>query len=269
MSMTNSGALMRAIKAFPVPRGSVAMWWFGQNGYIMKSPEGTLVSTDLYLSDSCEGLAASLGLDLRRQVPILIPPEDLEVDLYTCTHNHQDHTDPATIEGLRHKDTMMFLGPHPSCDVFRASGVEEGRIQPAWPQCLVEFRDVAVHGTFALPTDDTDLNHMGFVFQFGSRGPRVYVTGDTDYTELLVSAARHKPDLVVTCINGGFNNLSHWEAADIVGKIGPKAAIPCHYDMFADNRVDPRQFAASLKLRAPGVGYQELGYGEPFVFSVD
>jgi L-ascorbate 6-phosphate lactonase len=107
---------------------------------------------------------------------------------------------------------------------------------------------------------------MGFVFEFGA-GPRIYVTGDTDYSELLVSAARHKPDLVITCINGGFNNLSHWEAADIVGKIRPRAAIPCHYDMFRDNMVDPGQFAASLKLRARGVGYIEMGYGTPLVFS--
>ena len=56
---------------------------------------------------------------------------------------------------------------------------------------------------------------------------------------------------MISCINGGFNNLSHFEAAELAGKIKPKAAIPCHYDMFPDNAADPRQFAASLKLCAP------------------
>jgi hypothetical protein len=37
--------------------------------------------------------------------------------------------------------------------------------------------------------------------------------------------------------------------------------------MFADNAADPKQFCASLKLRAPGVCYQELSYATPFVFS--
>ena len=37
----------------------------------------------------------------------------------------------------------------------------------------------------------------------------------------------------------------------MVAKIKPKVAIPCHYDMFADNAVDLRQFRASLKLFAP------------------
>jgi L-ascorbate 6-phosphate lactonase len=108
---------------------------------------------------------------------------------------------------------------------------------------------------------------MGFIFRFG-HGPTIYVTGDTDYSELLGSAARHSPDLLITCINGGFNNLSHWEAAELAGKIQPKGAIPCHYDMFPDNSANPKLFEAALKLKkAPAVGYQELIHGEPLVYS--
>src|SRR5437588_5778087 len=229
--------LMQQIRCFSVPKNAVGIWWFGQNGFIFKSPEGTIVSTDLYLSDSCAELHGHIGIDLRRQAPLLLPPEEVDVDVYTCTHNHTDHTDPFTIRGLRNKDTMQFVGPHPSCGVFRQEGIEPGRIVPAWPDCELEFKDVAVRGTFALPTDDSDLNHMGYIFQFGS-GPRVYLTGDTDYSDLLFSAARHKPDLAITCINGGFNNLSHFEAAQVMSRVKPKAAIPCHYDMFRDNSVD-------------------------------
>lgn len=257
--------LMQDIRAYPVPKDSVALWWFGQNGYIFKSHEGTLVTTDLYLTDSCNGLHE--GMDLRRRVPVLIEPEELDVDIFTCTHNHQDHTDPETVRRVKHKDTIAFVGPHPSCELYRREGIEAGRIHASWPQCELEFKDVRINGTFALPTDDTDLNHMGFVFQFGARGPRVYVTGDTDYTDLLASASKHRPDIMITCVNGGFNNLSHWEAAGVASQIKPKLAIPCHYDMFADNMVDPKQFRASLFLRAPDVKYRELGYGgAPLVF---
>ena len=84
--------------------------------------------------------------------------------------------------------------------------------------------------------DTSDLNHRGFVVQFGN-GPKVYVTGDAANTELLLGVAKHSPDIVITMINGGFNNLSHWQAADLVGKLKPKVAIPCHYDMFPDNSV--------------------------------
>jgi L-ascorbate 6-phosphate lactonase len=256
-------SLMSEIQQFRVPADSVAIWWLGQNGYIFKTPEGTLVGVDLYLTDSCASLVP--GLDLRRRVPVLIPPEELQVDVFACTHNHQDHTDPETIRALRHKDTTQFVGPHPSCQTFAAEGVESGRIVPAWPTCEIEFRDVRLRGTFALPTDDTDLNHMGYVLEF-ARGPRVWVTGDTDFSELLYSAAKYSPDLMITCINGGFNNLSHWEAAQVASVVRPKAAIPCHYDMFADNAVDPGQFRASLQLKAPGVRYVRLDHGQPFVF---
>lgn len=259
--------LMSEIRAFRVPAKSIALWWLGQTGYIFKTPEGTLVSTDMYLTNSCAEVYGNLGVDLNRRVPVLIPPDELDVDLYTCTHNHQDHTDPDTIRALRHKDTTHFIGPHPSCEVYRAQGVESGRIVPAWPACEIEIRDVHIRGAFALPTDDTDLNHMGYIFRFGS-GPVVYVTGDTDFSELLFSAAKYSPDLMITCINGGFNNLSHFEAAQVAGKIKPKAAIPCHYDMFPDNAVDPGQFRASLKVQAPDVRYQQLEHGKPLVFSV-
>jgi L-ascorbate 6-phosphate lactonase len=257
-------SLMRKIREFPVPSNAVALWWFGQSGYIFKSPEGTLVSVDLYLTDSCASIPN--GLNLHRSVPVFIEPEDLDVDIFTCTHNHQDHTDPDTIRRLAHKDTTAFIGPHPSCEVFAREGIERSRIVPAWPACEQEHRDLRLTGTFALPTDSSDVNHMGFVLQFGN-GPKVYITGDTDYSELLFGAAAHSPDLMITCINAGFNNLSHWEAAEVAGKIKPRAAIPCHYDMFPDNSVDPKQFCASLKLRAPDVLYQEMQYATPLLFS--
>lgn len=257
-------SLMREIREYPVPKGGVGIWWLGQNGFIFKSPEGTLATVDMYLTNSCDGLVP--GMDLSRKVPVLIEPEDLDVDIYTCTHNHQDHTDPETIARLRSRDTIHFVGPHPTCGVYAAQRIESGRIVPAWPDCEIELRDLRIHGAFALPTDTTDLNHMGYVLQFGD-GPKVYITGDTDYTELLLGVAKHSPDLMITCINGGFNNMSHFEAADIAGKIKPKAAIPCHYDMFPDNSVDPKQFRASLNLRAQGVAYQELRHGKPFLFS--
>jgi L-ascorbate 6-phosphate lactonase len=256
-------SLMTEIRDFRVPAGSIGLWWFGQNGFIFKSPEGTLASVDMYLTDSCAALHPELNL--RRQAPLLVRPDELDVDVFTCTHNHQDHTDPETIRNLRHKDTMQFIGPHPSCDVYRSEGVESGRIVASWPDCEIEHRDLRIRGTFALPTDTSDLNHMGFVFQFGN-GPKVYVTGDTAQSDLLLGVTKHSPDIVITVINGGFNNLSHWQAAEVVGKIKPKVAIPCHYDMFPDNSVDPQQFRAAMQLRAPDVRYQQLSYGTSFIF---
>jgi len=254
--------LMRAIRECRVPSGTAAIWWLGQNGYIFKSPEGVTLGVDLYLTDSCRNL--NPALNLARRVPVFIEPEDLRVDVFACTHNHLDHADPETIGRLRIKETAQFVGPHPCCQVFREKGVDAARILPAWPDCRLEFGDLTLHGTFAIPTDDSDLNHMGFVLRFGT-GPAVWITGDTDWSDLLASAARFSPDLMIVCINGGFNNLSHYEAATLASRVKPRVAVPCHYDLFADNSVDPGQFRASLAVCAPDVAYRELEHGKLFL----
>ena len=63
----------------------------------------------------------------------------------------------------------------------------------------------------------TDLTHMGFVIAVDD-GPTVYITGDTAATDILHTAARHRPDVMIVCINAGFRNLSHWQAAVCKGR---------------------------------------------------
>jgi L-ascorbate 6-phosphate lactonase len=250
-------SLMADIKQFKVPKNQVGVWWLGQNGFIFKTPEGTLVSIDLYLTNSVPELLPELPVNLQRMLPVFLAPEELETDIYACTHSHFDHADPYTIQNLRNKETMQFVGPALTCKAYRTYGVEDARIVSIAPQEEVSHRDVKIEGTFALPTDDSDLNHVGFLLTFSDR-LKVYITGDTDHCELLGAVAKHSPQVLITCINGGYNNLSHWEAAEVAKWVNPKIAIPCHYDMFADNAVDPAQFHASLKIRAPKVEYHQL-----------
>ncbi len=75
-------SLIETIRNYSVPRGSVATWWLGQNGFIFKTPEGTLLSIDLYLSDSAKRLYPDCPVNLKRQVPIFIQPPDLVADVY-------------------------------------------------------------------------------------------------------------------------------------------------------------------------------------------
>ena len=43
--------------------------------------------------------------------------------------------------------------------------------------------------------------------------------------------------------------------------------MPCHYDMFPDNHVDPKQFRASMTQKAPDVRYHEMQHGKPWIIS--
>jgi L-ascorbate 6-phosphate lactonase len=143
--------------------------------------------------------------------------------------------------------------------------VEKGKIQQVYPGAKTQVSDVVIHGTFAMPTDDSDLNHMGFVLAVEDAS-RIYISGDTDFNDLLAHVRKLEPDIMIACINGGFNNMSHWEAAELASMIKPKVAIPCHYDMFPENASDPLQFRAALRYKAAEVRYKQLDYVQPFVF---
>ncbi len=259
-----SKACMQAIRQFRVDKGSVALWWLGQMGYLIKTPDGALLAVDAYLTDSCGAIGETMGLNFHRRVPVFIEPEELDVDYFLCTHNHQDHADPETIKRM-HKDSVdLFVGPGMACETFGHCGVHEQKIQPLYAGGSRRMADVTVHGTFAMPTDTSDVNHMGFVLAVDD-GPRIYISGDTDYSDILGHVADLRPDVMITCMNGGFNNLSQWEAADVARMINPKIAIPCHYDMFPENSADPEQFRACLQYKAPQVRYERLEYVTPFV----
>jgi len=256
---------MQEIDRFEVPPRSLVLWYLGQNGWILKSPAGFTVAIDPYLSDELNGKRPDI--DMTRQLPVFIDPEALKVDLFACTHSHADHACPVTIKGSYKAGTRCFLGPAETQIVFGDCGVPEAERVTTWPNHEAAFADVKFFGVFALPTDHTDLTHMGFVIEIED-GPRFYVTGDTAETDLLWTADRHRPHVMGVCINAGFKNLSHWQAASLVKAIDPDIAIPCHFDMFPDNTCPPHMFRASLAVHGIEEKYRLLEYARPFVYSL-
>ena len=65
--------LIEEIDAFAVPANGIALWFLGQNGWILKSPSGFTAAIDPYLSDICKGRRPNI--DMARQVPVFIDPE--------------------------------------------------------------------------------------------------------------------------------------------------------------------------------------------------
>lgn len=258
--------LMAEIKAAHVEPGTMAIWFLGQNGWMIKSPEGVVLAVDPYLSDSCN--PSRRGLDLRRQVAVPIDPRDLEADLLVCTHSHKDHADPETLaECCRSGLVRRFAAPAQTHAVFSAAGIDEADL--TFPGDVIELDDLRLTGTFALPTDATDLTHMGFVVEVED-GPKFWITGDTAWCDLLADAAiPHRPDAMAVCINGGYANLSHWQAAQLVKRVDPRLAIPCHWDMFADNSCDPAMFKASLVVQGVGEKYCLAEHGKMLVICTD
>lgn len=259
-----SAERMRTIRATSVPDDSIALWFLGQNGFLLKSSAGTLVAIDPYLTDSCATLFKDLPLDLSRRLPVLLDPVDLDVDFYVVTHSHEDHLDEATVRGLR--CAPHFVAPWEALQRLRGFGLPAEKMQLLHPNEIVKLNEIQLHGTFALPTDATDLNHIGLLFEFAN-DIRFYNTGDTAYAESLGSLLPRDVDICAICINGGFNNLSHAEAARLACKVKPRVVIPTHWDMMRCNLGDPEMFRVALQQLQCDAKFELLGYDEPFVYT--
>jgi L-ascorbate 6-phosphate lactonase len=260
---------MKQIKARRVPSRSVGIWFLGQAGFIVKTPKGTIAALDPFLSNSCKTIGEQNGFRMDRQVPPPLAASDLVgIDLYLITHSHQDHLDPETIGPYRKAGgSAIFLAPAEALARLHSIGVPEAQTTMVWPNKCVTVGDLTVRATFAIPFGGDDLTHVGYLF-FVKSGPTIYFTGDTAYHEILADAvAPHKPDVLVTVINGAFRNLGPAEAALLAKRLNVKIVIPCHHDLFLDNCQPPQMLRTNLKLQGMDESYRLLEQGVPFTIS--
>ena len=248
-----------------MPEDGLAIWFLGQNGFLLKDANGPLIGIDPYLSNSCATSFAHLPFRLDRQLPVFIEPEDFDVDVFITTHSHQDHADPETIRRVNPRGTRFF-GPFDSMRVYRECGVPESRCRLIHPGETLELSGgTTVQATFALPTDASDLNHTGMLVRFAN-GIRFYNSGDTAYTEKLAALLPHDVDICAICINGGFHNLTPLEAAAIVKAVHAKVVLPCHYDMMVNNVGSPQMLRVALDSVECETTFVQMKYYEPWLY---
>lgn len=256
---------MTQIQAHRTPPGAIALWWLGQAGFLIKSPAGRVVALDPYLSNSCRALGAQFGFDFDRQVASPLAPSDLVgIDLYVLTHSHQDHLDPETLAAYQAGGGRgPILAPPETVEKLGTLGWPAADTLLTWPNKSHTVGDLTLRATFAIPLGGDDLTHVGYLVSVLD-GPTVYFTGDTAYHDVLAAAAGpHKPDILVTVINGAFRNLSPAEAARLAFDLGVKVAIPCHHDLFPDNCAPPQMLRTNLQLLGIGDRYRLLEHGVP------
>ncbi len=264
--LIESQQYMQSIRAYKVPAEAIAVWFLGQNGFLLKDAAGPLIGIDLYLTNSCAGSFSHLPFRLDRQLPIFIEPEDLDVDVFITTHSHQDHADPETIRRMDKARKIRFVGPFDSIRIYRECGVPESCCRLMHPGETLELPgSTAIQATFALPTDATDLNHTGMLLQFAN-GIRFYNTGDTAYAEHLAALLPLEVDICAVCINGGFHNLAPLQAAALVKALRPRVVVPCHYDMMVHNVGSPEMFRVGLDLLGSDAAFLVMKYYQPWLY---
>ena len=248
---------MRSVRETRVPRGEAVLWWLGQMGLMIKTG-GTVLCVD-YCASPLPG----------RLYPPPVPAEEVEgVDVFFGTHDHADHIDhPAWRVWAKTCPGAVFVFPAAHTGAVLEDGVAPERCAGLddMKECRVgdvTVRAVAAAHEFLSPDPVTgQVPCLQYIIDCG--GVRIWHAGDTVRYEGMVPKLRSLGpfDAALLPINGRdgarlrrgcIGNMTFQEAVDAAGEVGPRLAIPGHWDLFADNPGDPAAFADYLDAKYPG-----------------
>lgn len=230
------------------------IWWLGQSGYLLHW-NGKRILIDPYLSDSLTNKYAGTDKPHVRMSERVISPELLRnISVISSSHNHTDHLDAETLQPLlQNNPHACFVIP----EANRQFVAERTGCAPGFPAGLndgqsFEHDGFTFHGMPAKHNETERDAHghcryMGYVITFGPFA--VYHSGDTLWMDELPALLQpFHLDLALLPINGNkperrvAGNLDAAEAAALAKAAGAACVIPCHYDMFAFNTADAKDF---------------------------
>jgi L-ascorbate 6-phosphate lactonase len=221
------------IAAKSVQAGRVSGWWLGGSGFVFKTPAGTVIYIDPYLSDAVKDIFGT-----SRAFPPPISAEDVRADVIVSTHWHEDHLDPGSIPVIaRHNPETRFIMP-PSASAHALSwGLNRNRVLKIRHGERLAEKDAIIEATPArhdagIPGWEVP-DAMGVLLQVGD--VTIYHCGDTEYDVRLRRLKNRKPNAALLCINGGGGNMDAHEAALLAWHLGAAVVIPIHHHLWAAN----------------------------------
>ncbi|HEV8229012.1 MAG TPA: MBL fold metallo-hydrolase [Candidatus Limnocylindria bacterium] len=238
------------LRALDVARGTFALWWLGQAGFAVRAGD-LLILLDPFLARRSERLTS----------PAFDPADAVDVDVVTCSHEHYDHMDLASLPLIaRASAKARFVVPQPLVPDLVRVGVPAARIIGARSEEPVRVDGVTFHPlparhgvemgdaySFGRELSDGLDRYLGYVVDDGVA--RVYHAGDTiAYPGLAARLRELDVDVALLPINGRdhfresagiVGNLDHREAAQLAVDAGVSVLVPMHYDTFAANRGYP------------------------------
>ena len=247
-----------------VGTGELAIFWISQAGFVYKTPGGTVIYVDPYLTDCVHRMLPDYGYGFRRIMGTPIEVEEVEADYLVSTHSHPDHFDYDAIPVLVKDPRVHFVGSTDCKAEYEKLDVPEDRYMIFEEGQTIEFEDWTLTGVYA---DHGELapDALGVVLTVGDI--RVWQVGDTAYRpEKWQSVFDMGIDVIIPPINGAFGNLDGVEAAKLANDAGAKVAIPCHFWMFVEHNGDPAQFMEACKEHAPDVQPRLMTQGELLLY---
>lgn len=174
--------------------GEITIKWFGHSCFLIETSQGTKVLTD------------PLGEETGYNVPDVIP------DVITISHEHFDHN---------------YVRPYKDLPVVLRGEDSHGR---DWQRIKETIKDVGIYNVGTYHDDRggrKDGKNSAFVFIVD--GLRIVHLGDLGHLlgeEQLEAIGT--PDILFIPV-GGVSTIDYLEAADVVGQLKPRIAIPMHF----------------------------------------
>jgi L-ascorbate 6-phosphate lactonase len=253
-----SSGLAQQIANCKVPKGSLAIYWLCQAGFVFKTSAGKTIYIDPYLSDVVERVVGFKRMSLSP-----LKTEEVDADLMVCTHEHLDHMDVDALPVIAANPRTHFAGPIECIKEFEKLKIPPDRCHLLEEGKTFTLDSIHIHAVFA---DHGELapDALGVVLE--TDGIKIYHTGDTAYRpEQFKPAIAMLPDVLLPCINGAFGNLDALEAALLTQLTSPRYVIPTHFWMFIEQNGEPKNFLDHCSRLAPAVQAVLLKPGEEFL----
>jgi L-ascorbate 6-phosphate lactonase len=249
--------LAERIRTMQPSENQVGLFWLGQAGFVLKSPGGTVLFVDAYLSHSVERL---FGSQWKRIMPPPLSAAEVDCDWFISTHEHDDHLDVDSIPEISRNPRVKFAGPQECARYYSTVGITNDRWIELHPGQKAQFGEFTCQVVFA---DHGDLapDAVGLVIEYA--GLRIYHTGDTAFRpEQMCEAIAWQPQIILPCINGAYGNMNSETAASLVQLTGARMVIPTHFWTFVEHGGDPWQFQKCCQVAAPKAQVRWLTQGE-------
>jgi L-ascorbate 6-phosphate lactonase len=270
--------------------GTLAVWFIGQAGFILKFPSGTVCYLDPWLSD----LGGS-----ERAYPIPLDPRLItHCDILLTSHDHGDHID-ADVDPIimERSPQAVWVAPSGAEALVRRLGGTEARTVLLRGDDAATVKNVRItslpsshYGFFAeerytadeeayyatipaqLPPEKQGQERfIGFVLECD--GFTIYHAGDNNgYRGFLERLARWpRFDLMLLPINGRdwfreqhrvIGNFTPREAAQVAHRANAALLVPYHHDGFTANSEYPDVLVRYTQTDGPRVPVKVMSVGE-------
>ncbi len=235
---------LERLETITPPSETVAVFRLEQSHTVIKTPQGDIIHIDPFMSRVVRPENHILP------EPVASPAET-PADLIFLTHDHRDHIDVHTLKPL--------MEGNPKCRIIAPTegylrcvdaGIDPTRIQQVSVGMEGEIPPCNVRVVYSENTEpENATTHLGYILEV--EGVVIYHLGDTkaepdSYQERLESIRDLRPDLLIVPINDKHANPGPQGAARLVELVDPDLIIPCHYDCFISNSLDPELFIQAL-----------------------